>query len=217
MRPLIAAALFIYLVGLPLLCLSSCAQQPEGTRGFGAVITDNGIKSNTDRNQRDDVIQHLTRDIDAALAPNWTARVRIDELPTWVTGNDPTDGDWRWHQATVHITLLGSGSLAHSIEEIRQGVSDYLAPQVIAAKTHLSVNVVIEPLAQTPVATVATATTVAVSGPRTYTIQAGDTLADISTLFYGAPEHWRLIVNANPGLNPAALAAGSVLTIPPRP
>ena len=213
MRPLIAAALFI-----PLLCLGSCAQQAEGTRGFGAVITDSGFKSNTDRNQRDDVIQHLTRDIDAALAPNWTARVRIEELPTWVPGADPTDGDWRWQQATVHVTLLGSGSLAHTTEEIRQGVSDYLTPQVIAPKTHLSVTVVLEQLAVQPPATATTAaTTAAVSGPRTYTIQAGDTLADISTLFYGAPEHWRLIVNANPGLNPAALAPGSVLTIPPRP
>lgn len=221
MRPLIFSALF-----LSLTCLSSCAQQAEGTRGFGAVITDDGFKSNTDRNQRDAIIEHLTHDIDAALTPNWTARVHIDELPTWVPSVDPADGDWRWHQATVHITLLGNGSLAHTVEEIRTGVSDYLSPRVIASKTHLLVSVVLEPLSApllpvpllpTAQPSTAVASSVAVSGPRTYTIQAGDTLADISTLFYGAPEHWRLIVNANPSLNPAALAPGSVVTIPPRP
>ena len=50
-----------------------------------------------------------------------------------------------------------------------------------------------------------------------YSVQPGDTLADISTIFYGAPEHWRLLITANPGLDPAQMTVGSVLTIPPKP
>jgi LysM repeat protein len=208
---------------VPLLLLGACAPQLEGTRGYGAIITDEGIKANNDRNHREDVSQHLTRDIDAALAPNWTARVRIDELPTWISTTDANDGDWRWSRATVHITLIGAGSLAHTIEEIRQGVLDYLTPRVHSPATNLTVLVVTEaaaPPAANPAANPAASpvtSSVAVRGSRTYTIQAGDTLADISTLFYGAPEHWRVLINANPGLNPAALAPGTVLVIPARP
>ena len=218
MRPLIAAVALA-----PLLLLSACAPQAEGTRGYGVIVTDDGIKANNDRNHREDVSQHLTRDIDSALAPNWIARVHIDELPTWISTTDANDGEWRWSRATVHITLIGAGSLAHTIDEIRQGVLDYLTPRVQSPMTNLTVLVVTEaaaPPAANPAASPAAspgASSVAVSGPRTYTIQAGDTLADISTLFYGAPEHWRNIINANPGLNPAALVPGTVLVIPPRP
>lgn len=206
MRPLIAVS------SLLIVTLSACSPQAEGTRGFGAVITDTGMKANTDRNHRDDITQHLKNDIDAALAPNWTCRVAIDELPTWVPGIEPTDGDWRWSRATVHITLLGSGSLAHTTDDLRQGVIDYMTKKVTAPATNLTVTISQEALA--PVAPAATQHS---HSPRTYTIQNGDTLADISTLFYGAPEHWRLIVTANPGLNPGALQPGTVLTIPVRP
>lgn len=220
MRPLTA------LSSLLLVCLCGCSPQAEGSRGFGAVITDSGMKANTDRNHRDDITQHLKNDIDAALVPNWTARVVIDELPSWVPGVDPTDGDWRWSRATVHITLLGSGSLAHTTEDLRQGVIDYMTKKVTAPATNLTVTITQEALAPipasspaptpTPGAAAPVATQLSAS-PRSYTIQANDTLADISTLFYGAPEQWRLIVTANPGLNPAELKPGTVLTIPARP
>ena len=47
-----------------------------------------------------------------------------------------------------------------------------------------------------------------------YTVQEGDTLAIISTVFYGSPQHWRKILEANPGTT-ANLTAGSELIIPP--
>lgn len=215
MRPIIA------LSSLLLVSLCGCSPQAEGSRGFGAVITDSGMKANTDRNHRDDVTQHLKNDLDAALAPNWSSRVVIDELPTWVPGIEPTDGDWRWSRATVHITLLGSGSLAHTTEDLRQGVIDYMTKKVTAPTAHLTVAISQEALSPAPapasIPAQAPATTQLAGQPRTYAIQANDTLADISTLFYGAPEQWRLIVNANPGLNPADLKPGTVLTIPARP
>jgi LysM repeat protein len=54
----------------------------------------------------------------------------------------------------------------------------------------------------------------AVAGPRTYVVQAGDTLADITTLFYGTNTQWRKIVAANPGLDPGHLVPGTSLVIP---
>jgi nucleoid-associated protein YgaU len=52
---------------------------------------------------------------------------------------------------------------------------------------------------------------------RQYAVQAGDTLADISMAFYGTTQHWRVIVNANPGIDPATMAVGTILKIPPKP
>ena len=223
MRHLLA----ISILGIAVTALSSCSPQAEGTRGFGAVITDSGMKANTDRNHRDDITQHLKNDLDAALAPNWSSRVTIDELPTWIPGVEPTDGDWRWRRATVHITLLGAGSLAHSSDELRLGVVDYMTKKVTAPATNLTVTVTQEAIsvpaasqstaAQSTGAAAPTPATHLAASARTYTIQANDTLADISTLFYGAPEHWRLIVAANPGMNPADMKPGSVLNIPVRP
>lgn len=213
--------LAISIIGIAITALSSCSPQAEGTRGFGAVITDSGMKANTDRNHRDDITQHLKNDLDAALAPNWSSRVTIDELPTWIPGVEPTDGDWRWRRASVHITLLGAGTLAHSPDDLRQGVIDYLTKKVTAPATNLTVTITQEaisiPAASLSTAAAPTPVTPLTASARTYTIQANDTLADISTLFYGAPEHWRLIVAANPGMNPADLKPGSVLNIPARP
>jgi LysM repeat protein len=52
------------------------------------------------------------------------------------------------------------------------------------------------------------------SAARTYVVQAGDTLADISAVFYGSTSDWRRIVAANPGLDPGHLVPGTTLVIP---
>ena len=203
-------------LSLAVVALDGCAPTVEGSRGNGALLTDDGrIIANTDRHHRDETVRHITTDLDAAVAPGWTSRVVIDELPTWVPGIEPNDGDWRWAKATVHLTLTGSGPLTHPPEELRQGVVDYLAKRVRQPTKNLSVTLT---SAASPEQTPMPATQ---SDPpnsaRTYHIQPGDTLADISTIFYGAPEHWRLLITANPGLDPAQMTVGSVLTIPPKP
>ena len=52
---------------------------------------------------------------------------------------------------------------------------------------------------------------------RSYVVQAGDTLADISAVFYGSAQHLKLIRDANPGLDAVELKAGMQLVIPPKP
>ncbi len=63
-----------------------------------------------------------------------------------------------------------------------------------------------------PMATAAPATTSAGGG--THTVAKGETLGDISATHYGTTKHWKKIVDANPGLDPARLKIGQVLQIP---
>jgi WD40 repeat protein len=52
---------------------------------------------------------------------------------------------------------------------------------------------------------------------RQYVVKERDTLWGIALAVYGQGKHWRLIVEANPGIRPAALKVGQVLVIPPMP
>lgn len=55
------------------------------------------------------------------------------------------------------------------------------------------------------------------SAPAEYVVQSGDTLEKISKQLYGKKSQWKLIAEANPGLNPANLKVGARLVIPPAP
>jgi nucleoid-associated protein YgaU len=68
-----------------------------------------------------------------------------------------------------------------------------------------------DPLGASAPAPVAAATT-APGG--THTVAKGETLGDISATHYGTTKHWRKIVEANPGLDPARLKIGQVIQIP---
>jgi len=50
---------------------------------------------------------------------------------------------------------------------------------------------------------------------RTYVIKQKDTLWSVSMMHYGSGRHWRNLVAANPGLDPAALVVGQTIKIQP--
>ena len=54
-------------------------------------------------------------------------------------------------------------------------------------------------------------------GELRYTVQAGDSLAELSVAFYGTPDHWRRIADANPGTAGGLLKPGTVIVIPAKP
>jgi nucleoid-associated protein YgaU len=49
-----------------------------------------------------------------------------------------------------------------------------------------------------------------------YSVRPGDTLSDIAAAHYGHARHWRAIVEANPGLDPAKLQPGQPILLPAR-
>jgi nucleoid-associated protein YgaU len=56
----------------------------------------------------------------------------------------------------------------------------------------------------------------ATPAPKTYTVQAGDTLSDIAQRTYGNANEWQKIVEANKTVltNPDVISPGTVLTLP---
>lgn len=54
-------------------------------------------------------------------------------------------------------------------------------------------------------------------GEHRYTVQPGDSLAELSVAFYGTPDHWRRIADANPGTAGGLLKPGTVIVIPAKP
>ncbi len=65
-----------------------------------------------------------------------------------------------------------------------------------------------------PLSTTAPVPVVATTPGGTHTVAKGETLGDISAIHYGTTKHWRKIVEANPGLDPARLKIGQVIQIP---
>jgi len=203
-----------------LLMLAACT-------GRGVAIGGDGIRDNTPEYARAYVAGNIARDLDGQLSPHARAEVVIAELPQWRSAARGRSEGWYWDQATVQIDLVGdAGALPVLSKSAAQTVvTKRLRPSLTAGDASLLLRVsALEDgrrfarLARTaPLATPPTpgpAATVATRGPRRYRVQRGDTLAEISTVFYGSPEHWRRIVDANPSLDPAQLRAGDELTIP---
>ena len=52
------------------------------------------------------------------------------------------------------------------------------------------------------------------AGPRTHTIQRGDTLWSLAARYYGAGPRWTQIRDANPGILPTKLRVGARIVVP---
>lgn len=192
-----------------ILALAACGE----TMSRGLVITGDGkVGGNNARNQRENAQDALRSAIEEDLGEGWKAKVAIKELPIWLEERAMDDGVWRWERLTAAVEVLppaGAELAAAKRAELEAGSRDYLlkklvkkdATQLVVTLTVGSVAAapapVAPPVAQTP-------------GQRTYVVQPGDTLADISTAFYGSAQHWRRIADANPG----GTEAGKTIVIP---
>jgi LysM repeat protein len=217
------------LCGLALLCglTAGC-----GRMAPGFIMTSDGqMLANTDENQRAHTADTIRGQLDQQLGGHWLSSVAIAELPEYESDERGQEDGWRWAKATVAVELVGDGAAPATgkVEEVRAAVFDFLRRRVDRPKTNLTVTVTERtdparfaalraPGARpAPAAAPAAIPAPAAPGQRSYTIQAGDTLADISTAFYGSPQHWRRIAEANPGLDAAHLQPGTVIAIPPAP
>lgn len=196
-----------------------------GERGApGVVLTGDGrILDNSAGTAKSELEREIRSGLQEFLGPRWTVMVAITELPIYRT-DVVGGGDWCWPACTVTITFTGPGGLPNRLEELKSGVLAHVRTRLVKSSDPVAIQVQAGaalspvPAALSPVPAVPAAVVPALLAPavQTYTVQAGDTLAEISTVFYGNAGRWRDILRANPGLDPAAMPAGKVLVIPPR-
>ncbi len=216
--PVISSALFLVL-------LAGCTEDARMPRGV--MFNSEGLPvANTADNYRKDRESVIVRQLDGQFKPHWRTEVTLVDVPTMDAN---PDADWEWTAATVTVTMIGDGQapLPEGEAAIQQAVVDFMRPQMRRpAKPQVTVVSLTDPVrfaaqpagtaapAAAPVLVTAPSASAAAPGPRAYEIQAGDTLAEISAVFYGTPKRWRDIVAANPGLDPAALIPGTRIVLP---
>lgn len=203
---------------LPLLFVVGCG---EGRHSPGFVLGEDGKpRYNNSANVRAETERTIERALDGELAPSWRSNVAIADEPRW---NDIREA-WLWPATAVRVELSGDAAVPPALDTptVTAAVVEYFAGRLADAKEQVTVTVttVARPVAA-PAAPVVAAQAPAEATPapqpeeaQRYQVQAGDTLARISAVFYGSPKHWRQIVDANPGLVPEALRVGQEIIIP---
>jgi len=218
------AAMRLILGTLLIVLLTACT-------GRGVILTGGGVRDNTPENARGQVVALITQDLDAQLGPSARSEVVIGGLPRWVPAGRRLSEGWYWDKASVQVDLVGDGGALPTLDKraVDTVVAKRLRPAVVGGDLLVRVSTLEDHarfarMARAAPAAPATAPQraprTAASHPttsRTYTVQAGDTLADLSTAFYGSAQHWRTIRDANPGSADGALRPGQFLVIPPLP
>lgn len=210
------------------LLLAACAGGDANGPRVGVVIAPDGTwLKQTPENLRRVHQQVVAGKLDERFGGSGAFAVTIDRLPRWREAMDERDnGQWIYDEVAVTIACTGTTTLAVDAVAAGEVVQANLGRKQERQGRRIPVSLVQPAAPAAPVAVAETspppALAVAEAAPPTaalrhYRVQPGDTLADISTVFYGTPQHWRRIVEANPGLDPATLTAGTDLVIPPKP
>jgi LysM repeat protein len=193
-----------------------------GSDGRGFVFDEQGGGDNTPERARDRTARRLCNVIHDEVAITGDIQVHIREMPTWHDGGRHREEGWYFAYASVTVRVPASDN-SHD-DDIREAARSYLRPAVIGGIDDIAITVehsqpspTPENVAVTEISPASTASTAPANKSGTYIIQAGDTLAQISAVFYGSPQHWRRIAEANAGLDPADLHIGETIRIPPAP
>ena len=186
---------------LSILLLASCGGDPSN----GLLRTHDGrMVSETAEVAHDELAYQLGQRATDAMGGGWVAKAAITEQPQL---NAVHADEWGWRTMSVALTLIPPAGAA--------------ADPALSAKAEAAVRDAaiyrVRAQADITVATSVLAAGTPAPGSSSYTTVAGDTFAGISTAFYGTPQHWHLIADANPRIDAADLKAGTVLVIPPKP
>ena len=187
-----------------LLVLAACAGGRQGI----VISGDGTVADNTPERAK----AHAEQMVAEALDRDSVA-VAITPLPRWQSESRARAEGWYWDMARIDITVPGTVTDEERAELI-DAARDSLDGAVTGGSASLLVTVSTSALA--PVATPALITA-PMAAMRRYAVLSGDTMADISTAFYGTPQYWRAILAANPGLDPANLVTGMQIVIPAKP
>lgn len=193
-------------------CLATCINVGcDGARGTGGIqVSESGASFDTASAAKRKAERTITNAISDSVGVTWRVGTTVDREPAW----DARTERWLWQEVGATVTLAGSGDLPDGEDGIRQAVVDYLrghqaagapAPQVNIRVVRQLVAAEPRPIERTP------------TNGWSYELQPGDTLALISSAFYGTPNHWRRILEANPGLAADRLEPGTTIVVPPAP
>lgn len=193
-----------------LLALSAC---DSASRGI--IFTGNGkVGANNARNQRENAQDAVRVAIEDDLGQGASVSVEIEEMPIWIESDLGGEGAWKWPHLTARVVVnppAGKTLPPAKLAEYTTDVGGYLLAKVVKKDPQQFVFSLSEGVvAPTPLP----ASAPAAAGPRSYVVQEGDTLALISTAFYGSPQHWRRILDANPGVAADAVKPGVRLLVP---
>ena len=179
-----------------ILLLSACNRESTGF-----VTTHDGrLVAETAEVSRDEFAHRAGLRAAEAAGPEWRAQAAISELPR---RDEVTADEWGWKSLPIELVLIApagtvtDGAAARAEEAVRK---------IAIYRVHRSADIAI-------------ATRIQIAGEPApgstrYTAVAGDTWAGISAAFYGTSQHWRVIADANPGVE---AQAGVDLVIPPKP
>jgi LysM repeat protein len=172
--------------------------------GRGLVFDGNGVAHpDSPEFMREQAQQRLAADIAREL-PQLTAEVAIATLPHWREEGRRNEAGWYWDLTSVAVRVHAQAGVVVDQNAVIAVIRDHLDGAIEHGGDDLAVTVTV----------VEAAAPGAAQPTRTYTVQAGDTLAEICALYYGSAQPWRRIVEANPGLDPQHLVVGSTLNIP---
>jgi nucleoid-associated protein YgaU len=198
MRPLLipCCCLLLFIVG--------CAD--KGARPTnGLVMThDERWVTETAEIAQSEFAYQLGQKAAAAAGPGWQAKAEIRELPVLHAVNADEFG---WAKMTVVVTLAAPAG--GKIDGEAQSRAEAEIRSRARYKTARASDITVQ--------TTTIASAAELPGAQKYTTVAGDTFAAISTAFYGTSQHWRVIADANPGIDGAGLTPGTVLIIPAKP
>ncbi len=179
----------------------------DGRQHPGFVIGGDGSTRYSNAvNMKLDAERTIAQSLDHDLGSGWSSQVAIADEPRF----DDASESWRWPTTAVAVTLRGTGSSPLPEADIAEAIRRYFASR-LARGASLSVGISVQPPAFT--ADVGAGAS-APSLPCRYTIQTSDTLETLSTHFYGSSEHWRRILDANPGLSLETMRTGHEIVIP---
>ncbi len=202
MRRRSGAVLGMLAVGL-VLGAAGCA---DGRHNPGFVIGGDGAtRYSSAANVKLDSERTIERSLDHDLGPGWSSQVAIADEPRF----DDVSESWRWPATSVAVTLRGTGPSPLPVADMAQAIQGYFANRLAVRGATVSVGISVEPPASTAVPSEG-----APSLPCRYTIQTGDSLETLSARFYGSSEHWRRILDANPGLSLETMRTGHEIVIP---
>ncbi len=200
-RMVAVVALLASHLGLMTSCVASrdAASQPTAN---GLIITHDGrTVADTAEVARDEMLYILKKHTSEAAGAGWKANVEIAELPQFEVVRAE---EWGWKHITITLTLVPAATDLRPSEGVDRATDAAHQAVQFRVRNHVDITVT---------TTLLTAGAPA-PGSTHYTAVAGDTLAGISTAFYGSSQHWRLIADANLGVE---VAPGVELIIPPKP